>query len=96
MIGIIWVSISSPYRKSSGGYSGKISGGVHSAKNIFCLRIRRIVDPYRTMSLCQIKQQVKMAKPRLTVIIRIYPMDGRLSELRFWSSDVPFFSMFTE
>jgi hypothetical protein len=61
----------------------KISPPYKSAKDIFCLRMDRIVDPYRHISISS--QQFKVhADPHKQVNLRIYPLNDDISEIRFW------------
>ncbi len=61
----------------------KISPPYESAKNIFCLRIDRIVDPYRHISISPLQFKVH-ADPHKQVNLRIYPLNDEISEIRFW------------
>ena len=54
-----------------------------SAKDIFCLRMNRTVDPYRQISISPLQFKVH-ADPRKQVNLRIYPLDDEISEIRFW------------
>lgn len=58
-----------------------------SPKDIFCMRIDRIVDPYRRISLHNLQITVHNSYPRDMVTIRIYPLTHDLFELRFWCRD---------
>lgn len=55
-----------------------------SAKDIFCLRTDRTIDPYRKVSLHNLQLKVSRATPGKTVTLRIYPLDNVISEIRFW------------
>jgi hypothetical protein len=59
-----------------------------SVKDIFCLRIDRIVNPYRKISLHNLQLKVNGATPRKTVNLRIYPLNNQISEIRFWCEGV--------
>jgi hypothetical protein len=61
----------------------KISPPYKSVKDIFCLRIDRIVDPYRHISISPLKFKVH-ADPHKQVNLRIYPLNDEISEIRFW------------
>ncbi len=61
----------------------KISPPYKSAKDIFCLRMDRIVDPYRHISISPLQFKVH-ADPHKHVNLRIYPLNGEISEIRFW------------
>jgi hypothetical protein len=54
-----------------------------SPKDIFCMRIERIVDAYRRISLHNFQVTVHNSHPRDMVTIRIYPLNHDLLELRF-------------
>lgn len=61
----------------------KISPPYKSPKDIFCLRMDRIVDPYRHISISSLKFKVH-ADPHKQVNLRIYPLNVEISEIRFW------------
>jgi hypothetical protein len=54
-----------------------------SPKDIFCLRMNRVVDPYRKISIHNLQFKVH-ADPRKQVNLRIYPLNDELTEIRFW------------
>lgn len=58
-----------------------------SAKDIFCLRLKRIVNPYRRISLNNLLLKVNGVTTGDMVNLRIYPINNRLSEIRFWCDD---------
>ncbi len=58
-----------------------------SAKDIFCLRIDRIVDSFRRISLNNLQLKVNHSTPGKTVNLRIYPSTNEISEIRFWCED---------
>ena len=58
-----------------------------STKDIFCLRVKRTIDPYRRVSLNNLKFNVKNAMPSVPVTLRIYPLNKTVSEVRFWCKD---------
>jgi len=58
-----------------------------SVKDIFCLRLNRMVDPYRRISLNNLLLKVNGVTSGNTVNLRIYPMNNRLSEVRFWCAN---------
>ncbi len=62
----------------------KIPPPFQSAKDIFCLRMDRTVDPYRRVSINHLQFKVH-ADPRNRVNLRIYPLNDQLFEIRFWS-----------
>lgn len=62
----------------------KIRPPYQSAKDIFCLRLDRTVDPYRRISINNLILKVNGVNPGEKVNIRIYPMNTALSEVRFW------------
>lgn len=56
-----------------------------SIKDIFCLRMNRIVDNYRTVSINNLKLKFNNAPIGDSVNLRIYPHNkSELSEVRFW------------
>lgn len=55
-----------------------------SAKDIFCFRMNRIIDPYRRISIHNLQLKVNHATPRNRVNLRIYPLNHQISEIRFW------------
>jgi transposase len=61
----------------------KISPPYQSAKDIFCLRMDRIVDSYRRISISPLQFKVH-ADPYKQVSLRIYPLNDEISEIRFW------------
>ena len=61
----------------------KIKPPYKSAKDIFCLRTDRIVDPYRHISLSPLQFKVH-ADPHKQVNLRIHPLNDEISEIRFW------------
>ncbi len=62
----------------------KVRPPYQSAKDIFCLRLDRTVDPYRKISINNFTMKINDVAPHEKVNIRIYPMSNGLSELRFW------------
>jgi len=61
----------------------KISPPYQSAKDIFCLRMGRTVDPYRRVSISPLQFKVH-ADPQKEINLRIYPLNDEISEIRFW------------
>jgi hypothetical protein len=57
-----------------------------SVKDIFCVRITRTVDAYRTVSLHNLHLKVRNATPRDMLDIHVYPLNDEIIELRFWRS----------
>lgn len=56
-----------------------------SIKDIFCFRLNRTVDAYRTVSINNLKLRFNNAPIHEEVNLRIYPYaTGELSEVRFW------------
>lgn len=54
-------------------------------KDIFCLRTKRIVDPYRNVSLNKLKLAVPGVPPRQEVELRMTPDEKKqVVEIRFW------------
>lgn len=58
-----------------------------SAKDIFCLRMDRIADGYRKISLHTTQLKVNGVDPGDNVNLRIYPLDKGLCEVRFWCKE---------
>jgi hypothetical protein len=58
-----------------------------SPKDIFCLRIQRVVDAYRRVSLNNFQFKVNHSNPREPVTLRIYPLNSVLSEVRVWCNN---------
>ncbi len=56
-----------------------------SVKDIFCIRIQRTVNPYGKISLYNLQLRVKNARPKQAIIVRMYPQEDGLTELRMWS-----------
>jgi len=61
----------------------KIQPPFQSAKDIFCLRMDRTVDPYRRVSINHMQFKLH-ADPGKQVNLRIYPLNDQLIEIRFW------------
>jgi hypothetical protein len=61
----------------------KVRPPFQSPKDIFCLRMNRVVDPYRKISIHNLQFKVH-ADPRKQVNLRIYPLNDELIEIRFW------------
>jgi len=64
----------------------KIPAPFVSTKDIFCLRVKRSIDAYRKVSLNNLKFKVN-AMPSQPVVLRIYPLNKSVSEVRFWCND---------
>lgn len=59
-----------------------------SIKDIFCFRMDRVVDNYRTVSVNKLQLKFNNAPVRETVNLRIYPhATSGLAEVRFWHKD---------
>ena len=58
-----------------------------SVKDIFCLRMNRVADAYRKISLNNVKFRINSVNPRDNVNLRIYPLNNGLSEIIFWCND---------
>lgn len=59
-----------------------------SIKDIFCFRIDRVVDAYRTVSVNNLRLRFNNAPIRESITMRIYPhKNSGLSEIRFWHKD---------
>ena len=55
-----------------------------SVKDICAIRMNRIIDPYRKISIKNFQLRVNNATPRETVDLRIHPLSKRLCEVRIW------------
>jgi hypothetical protein len=64
----------------------KINPPYKSAKDIFCLRMDRTVDPYRHISMSPLQFKVH-ADPHKQVNLRIHPLSDEISEIRFWCEE---------
>ena len=62
----------------------KIMPPYQSVKDIFCLRLTRIVDAYHRVSINSFIMKLNDVSQGDKVEIRIYPLNGGLAELRFW------------
>lgn len=65
----------------------KVRPPYQSVKDIFCLRLNRMVDSYRRVSFKSLILKVNGVTPGDKVNIRIYPVNHLVSELRFWCND---------
>lgn len=54
-----------------------------STKDIFALRLTRIIDAYRKISIKNLEIKLN-GYPRDTVNVHIYPLNSQISEVRFW------------
>jgi hypothetical protein len=58
-----------------------------STKDIFCLRMDRIANAYRKISINNFELKVNKLDPYETVNLRIYPLNATYSEVRFWANN---------
>ena len=58
-----------------------------SAKDVFCLRMNRVADSYRKISLHTAQLKVNGVDPQDSVNLRIHPLERGLCEVRFWCKD---------
>ena len=59
-----------------------------SINDIFCLRVDRMVNPYRKVSINKFELKVPKAPLRESIQLRIVPdRESGLSEVRFWHKD---------
>ncbi|MCJ7790583.1 MAG: hypothetical protein MUP69_10505 [Candidatus Atribacteria bacterium] len=59
-----------------------------SSKDIFCLRVERMVNPYRKVSINNLELKVSGAPLHNKIQLRIIPdRESGLSEVRFWHED---------
>jgi len=56
-----------------------------STKDIFALRLDRIIGPHRKIPINNLKIALN-GKPRDSVNVLIYPLNTQFSELGFWSN----------
>ncbi len=67
----------------------KIPSPYTSVKDIFCLRVKRIVDPYHKISLDNLTFRVHKAPLRKEVQLRITLDENTgLAEIRIWYKDI--------
>ncbi len=57
---------------------------VKSVKDIFCLRLDRVADAYRKISIKNLILKINKVNPRDQVQLRIYPLKNDICEIRFW------------
>lgn len=62
----------------------KVPAPFLTVKDIFALRASRTVDPYCKININTWSLRLKDVEPRQFIDIRVYPLDNRLIELRFW------------
>jgi hypothetical protein len=55
-----------------------------SVKDIFCLRLNRVADAYRKISISNLVLKINKVNPRDQVQLRIYPLNNGICEIRFW------------
>jgi len=59
-----------------------------SSKDIFCLRVERMVNPYRKVSINNLELKVPNAPLHEKIQLRIIPdRESGISEVRFWYRD---------
>lgn len=58
-----------------------------STKDIFCLRVERVTDPYCRVQVHDAQFQVKDSLPRQPITLKVYPLTPQVSEVRFWLKD---------
>ena len=57
---------------------------LESVKDLFSVKITRMANAYRRISINNITFRIKTVNPRDEVTLRIYPLDYNISEIRFW------------
>lgn len=63
----------------------KLKPPYRDVRDIFCLRTKRVVDPYRQVSISKLKLSVPGVPPRQEVELRLSPDYQRgVTEVRFW------------
>ena len=55
-----------------------------NVKDIFCLRLERVADNYRTISLHTAKLKINGVNPGDRLNLRLYPLNAATTELRCW------------
>lgn len=65
----------------------QIKPPLQSVKDVFCLRLQRVVDPYLRVSINNRQIVVNRANQGDVLCVRFYPMTGGVTELRFWRED---------
>ena len=66
----------------------KIIPPYKSVKDIFCLRVKRVVDAYHKISVNNVKLRVHKAPLRKEVELRIAPDEKTgIAEIRIWHKD---------
>jgi hypothetical protein len=55
-----------------------------NVKDIFCFRLERTADNYRTISLHTLKLKINAVNPGDVLNLRLYPLNAATSELRCW------------
>ena len=83
---IPYVRLKRALKKNSLFREFKVPAPFVSTKDIFCLRVKRSIDAYRKVSLNNLKFKVNTA-PSQPVVLRIYPLNKNVSEVRFWCKD---------
>jgi len=58
-----------------------------STKDIFCLRFERTADAYRKISFNNVEFKPNGVSPYDRVMLKIYPLNHTLSEIRFWNNN---------
>lgn len=62
----------------------KLPPPFQSPKDLFCLRLQRRTDAYRNVSINNIPLKIHGVDPYQAITVRVYPLNPRVSELRFW------------
>jgi len=57
-----------------------------SIKDVFCLRLERIINTYRKISLNTLVLKVN-GNPRDRVAVKLYPLNNNISQVRIWCKD---------
>jgi len=60
---------------------------IQSTKDIFCLRFDRRADAYRKIHFNNVEFKANGISPYDCVLLRIYPLNQTLSEIRFWKDN---------
>lgn len=67
--------------------SFKVPPPFQSAKDIFCLTIKRVADPYCKISINSVQFRANGSFPGDEITLRLYPLNAAVCELRFWRKD---------
>lgn len=66
----------------------KIDHADQTIDDIFCLKIQRMVDSYRKVSVGGFEMRVPNGNPKETVELRMVPAENELVKVRFWQKNI--------